>query len=78
MKKMMYLAIMIAMMTVMSSCGSVESKQKKDEPQTINRYNICLVLDGTDRLTNENGVPQISSSEVVKLAKTLAKNGVGS
>lgn len=78
MKKMMYLAIMIAMMTVMSSCGSVESKQKKDDPQTINRYNICLVLDGTDRLTNENGVPQISSSEVVKLAKTLAKNGVGS
>ena len=78
MKKMMYLAIMIAMMTVMSSCGSIESKQKNDEPQTINRYNICLVLDGTDRLTNENGVPQISSSEVVKLAKTLAKNGVGS
>lgn len=77
MKKMMYLAIMIAVMTVMSSCGSGESKQK-DEPQTINRYNICLVLDGTDRLTNENGVPQISSSEVVKLAKTLAKNGVGS
>ena len=77
MKKMMYLAIMIAMMTVMSSCGSVESKQKKDEPQTINRYNICLVLDGTDRLANENGVPQISSSEVVELAKMLANKGVG-
>lgn len=77
MKKMMYLAIMIAMMTVMSSCGSVEYKQKKDEPQTINRYNICLVLDGTDRLANENGVPQISSSEVVELAKMLANKGVG-
>lgn len=78
MKKFIELAIIIAIMTaVMSSCNSMESKMG-DETKTINRYNICLVLDGTDRLTNENGVPQISSSEVVELAKTLAKNGVGS
>lgn len=75
MKKFIELAIIIAMMT-MSSCGSAESKQS-DEIQTINRYNICLVLDGTDRLTNENGVPQINSSEVVELAKMLANKGIG-
>lgn len=77
MKKFIELAIIIAIMTaVMSSCGSMESKLG-DETKTINRYNICLVLDGTDRLTNENGVPQISSSEVVELAKMLANKGVG-
>jgi len=77
MKKFMELAIIIAIMTTaMSGCGSVESKQG-DETKTINRYNICLVLDGTDRLTNENGVPQISSNEVVRLAKILANKGVG-
>lgn len=77
MKKFIELAIIIAIMTAaMSSCNSMESKQG-DETKTINRYNICLVLDGTDRLTNENGVPQISSSEVVELAKMLANKGVG-
>lgn len=77
MKKFIELAIIIAIMTAaMSSCGSMESKLG-DETKTTNRYNICLVLDGTDRLTNENGVPQISSSEVVELAKTLANKGVG-
>lgn len=77
MKKFIELAIIIAIMTAaMSSCGSMESKLC-DETKTINRYNICLVLDGTDRLTNENGVPQISSSEVVELAKMLANKGVG-
>lgn len=77
MKKFIELAIIIAIMTAaMSSCGSMESKLG-DETKTINRYNICLVLDGTDRLTNENGVPQISSSEVVELAKMLANKGVG-
>ena len=75
MKKFMELAIIIAMMT-MSSCGSAESKQS-NETQTIDRNNICLVLNGTDRLTNENGVPQISSSEVVELAKMLVNKGVG-
>lgn len=77
MKKFIELAIIIAIMTAaMSSCGSMESKLG-NETKTINRYNICLVLDGTDRLTNENGVPQISSSEVVDLAKMLANKGVG-
>lgn len=77
MKKFIELAIIIAIMTsAMSSCGSMESKLG-NETKTINRYNICLVLDGTDRLTNENGVPQISSSEVVELAKILANKGVG-
>ena len=74
---MMYLAIIIAMMTAMASCGSVESKQKS-ESRTVDRYNICLVLDGTDRLSNQNGVPQVTSQEVVELAKTLAKKGIGS
>lgn len=74
---MMYLAIIIAMMTAMASCGSVESKQKS-ESRTVDRYNICLVLDGTDRLSNQNGVPQATSQEVVELAKTLAKKGIGS
>ena len=77
MKKFIELAIIIAIMTAaMSSCGSMESKLG-DETKTVNRYNICLVLDGTDRLTNENGVPQISSSEVVELDKMLANKGVG-
>jgi len=76
MKKFIELAIIIAIMTAaMPSCNSMETKQG-DETKTINRYNICLVLDGTDRLTNENGVPQISSSEVVELAKMLENKSV--
>lgn len=77
MKKFIELAIIIATMAAMSGCGSVNSNENV-EPRTVKRYNICLVIDGTDRLSNQNGVPQVTSEEAVELVKTLSKNGVGS
>ena len=77
MKKSNFLVILIAFSTVLSGCVNLESEHDKT---TIlaKRLNICVILDGTDRLCNQAGVPIVSSDEIVEFAKMLANNGVGS
>lgn len=77
MKKSNFLVILIAIVVVFAGCASSEP-EKSNSNDTIKRYNLCLLLDGTDRLSNQAGVPIVSSGEVVECAKMLANNGVGS
>lgn len=77
MKKLLGFATIIASMAILSCCGNLESKQMEDSV-VANHYNLCLILDGTDRLSNQAGVPIVSSDAIVEFAKMLANNGVGS
>lgn len=66
----------IVTMTLFQSC-SVIPEESTSKTQDVNHYNICLILDGTDRLSEENGVPVVTSEEINKLANTLSDKGVG-
>lgn len=66
---------MIAM-TLMQSCNSL-SKESQEVIPNDKQYNICLVLDGTDRLTEENCVPRLSADEILNFAKAISENGKG-
>lgn len=74
MKNFEFWAIIFAIVAVLLSCSSAGSKQNCK----IERYNICLVLDGTDRLSNQSVVPEVSSEEIVNFVRSLAKEGHGS
>lgn len=69
-------SITIVIMTLFQSC-SVIPEESASKTHNVNHYNICLILDGTDRLSEENGVPVVTSEEINKLANTLSDKGVG-
>lgn len=76
MRKFLELATIFISMTIVSGCGHLSPKQ--DDFSLTNRYNLCLILDGTDRLSNQAGVPLVSPDEIVEFAKQFANKGVGS
>ena len=77
MKKRNFLVILITFAAIVTSCASMESNQS-DSNASISHYNLCLILDGTDRLSNQAGVPIVSSDEIVEFVKMFANNGTGS
>lgn len=76
MKKELLLLMATAIMTVLQSCNAV-----LDVPQNTSNctehYNICLMIDGTDRLSNQNDIPYVSAEEMKSLADNLCNNGLG-
>lgn len=58
-------------MVFMQGCGSLTEESHKN-PEN-NRYNICLILDGTDRLCEQAGVPIVTVSEMTSLADALSE-----
>lgn len=75
MRTFQFLAIISAVLFIFSSC--ISSTNASEDKRLDKYYNICLVLDGTDRLSEQNGVPCISSNEITDIARTIANNGVG-
>ena len=67
----------MVIMTVLSGCGSA-SEEDTDATQNSKYYNICLVLDGSDRLSEQNNVPLVTSEELAELGRTLSEEGIGS
>lgn len=70
------MTIIITMLV--SSCVEPTNNKTVNSEQSDYSYNLCLVLDGSDRLSKQNEVPQVSIEQIVELAKTLAANGTGS
>jgi len=68
--------ILFVISVFLTSCNALASAQQ-DAPTHQKQYNICLVLDGTDRLSEENGVPCVPYEEMVNLANTLTEKGTG-
>ena len=74
MKKFNILLILSALLAI-ASCNTPESSEVVDSP--ITRYNIDVVLDGTDRLQTENVVPIISQDEILVMASKMLESGEG-
>lgn len=77
MKKYLLIIKVMIVMTIIQSCN-LSSKETQDVIQSDKQYNICLVLDGTDRLTEENSVPKPSVDEILSFAKAISEKGKGS
>lgn len=77
MKQFFIWAIVFAICIFLPACDVATSvSQDNSTPQP--HFNICLVLDGTDRLSEQNVVPCVTSEEIVDLANTLTEKGIGS
>lgn len=74
MKRNVLLTTAVFVMAFLQGCGSLPEEPLK-KPET-SRYNICLILDGTDRLCEQAGVPIVTVSEMTSLADVLSE-GVG-
>lgn len=74
MKKFNLLLILSTMLAI-TSCTATESSEVVDSP--ITRYNIVVVLDGTDRLQAENVVPMVGQDEALVMASQMLESGVG-
>lgn len=74
MKKFNLLLILSAILAI-ASCTSPDSSEVVDSP--ITRYNIVVVLDGTDRLQTENVVPIVGQDDVLIMASKMLESGVG-
>lgn len=67
------------MLTTCINILSCTSTKNESEDSSIDTefYNICLILDGTDRLAEQNGVPYISHFEIREIAEKITDNGKG-
>ena len=63
-------------LTLFSSCNS--QQHNEDLKSTLKHYNICLIIDGTDLITGESGIPKLKKGDIIELANTLSCKGVGS
>lgn len=78
MEKIKLWVMTITITILVSSCHETAKDKTLSSEQSDDRHNVCLVLDGTDRISKQNEVPQVSVEQVVEIAKTLAANGTGS
>ena len=69
----MVAALLVAMLLFVSC-----TETSRDKEQESNRYNICLVLDGSDRISKQNCIPQVSVEQILEIAQILTSNGTGS
>lgn len=76
MNKKVMMMLLLAIMACLASCCYTFANETGGNPSDT-KYNICLVLDGTDRLSTQNGVPQISADELVEFARSLSEKGGG-
>lgn len=73
MKRLFYILVVLSILVAIPSCNF---NQKESQDFKSSTY-ICLVLDGTDRLSSQNCIPMIDETEVLTLAQTLADYGSG-
>ena len=76
MKRNQLWAGIIAILTLLPACESI-TKPVQGSMMSKKQFNICLVLDGTDHLSKQNGVPSITNDELIRVAETLSNKGIG-
>lgn len=74
MKKIKFLLIVSVLLAIVS-CTTSNPSDVIDSP--IQRYNVVIVLDGTDRLQCENVVPVIGQAELDSISAKMLKLGIG-
>lgn len=76
MKKNLFILMTIAIAIVMQSCN-VPMSTDAEVSQDVAHCNVCLVIDGTDRLSKQNGVPDVSVTDLEDIARTFLTCGKG-
>lgn len=76
MKNVLFWAIMFAIIAFLPACDTFTTAGL-DASSSVKRFNVCLILDGTDRLSEQNGVPCITNNELLGLAEMLSNKGIG-
>lgn len=75
MKKTLFITMAIVIIALQgcntAADGSISTSQNSEH------YNICLIIDGTDRLSNQNGVPQVPVVDLENIAMKLSSCGNG-
>lgn len=71
-----YLIAAIAGLVLLCGCDSA-TMHPDATSQDIQYYNICLVLDGTDRLSKQNTVDMVSVAELIEMAQKISEEGLG-
>lgn len=62
---------------LLAACD-VASNTSQSDSNTDKTFNICLVLDGTDIHSLQNGVPKVTGVEIDSLASKFTSAGLGS
>lgn len=76
MKQLQFLLILSVLVVSIVSC-STTGVYESNNTDPIKRYNIVIVLDGTDRLAEENCVPILQPEDIMSIANMMTKNGIG-
>lgn len=71
MKKYALITMTMFTMVFMQGCSSLTDESKNAPESTC--YNICLILDGTDRLCEQAGVPMVTVDEMKEFAKKISE-----
>lgn len=77
MKKSLLITMAVALVAALQSCNAVTDENMYASQNTKN-FNICLIIDGTDRLNNQNGIPQVTNADIENLTRAVITYGKGS
>ena len=77
MKKSLLITMAVALVAALQSCNVV-TDENNDASQNTKHFNICLIIDGTDRLSNQNGIPRITNADIENLTRAVVTYGKGS
>lgn len=76
MKQLQFMLILSVLVVSIVSC-STTGIPESNNTHPAKRYNIVIVLDGTDGLVEENCVPMLQVEDIMSIANKMTTNGIG-
>lgn len=76
MKQLQFMLILSVLVVSIVSC-STTGVHESNNPVSAKRYNIVIILDGTDRLVEENCVPMLQAEDIMSIANNMTTNDIG-
>ena len=71
------LVSILALSALVATTGCASSKEEKSLEKEPVFFNICLILDGTDRVDKQQAIPEIDFSFVMSLVDKIQRSGEG-
>lgn len=65
----LYLLLLLGGVSILASC-----EEKKEDVV----YSICLIVDGTDAISNQSAIPKVQVSDIENLLDSITSHGMGS
>ena len=65
----------LALSALVTGCGY--SRDERSPEKESASYNICLIIDGTDRLDKQQSIPEVGIDFVMELAEKIQSSGEG-